>query len=111
MSKFEDAMNNFSSSDNFSEDIRDAFNTAYSEDFSSYEAKVFGMESQLADKDTAMTQQTTDYSAQISSLKSANYDLLRAVPKDAKVSGSDNSDDDLSGGNITIDDLFGTRKS
>ena len=111
MSKFEDAMNSFSDSDNLSDDIRTAFNTAYSEDFSSYEAKVSGMETQLADKDVAMTQLNTDYSAQISSLKSANYDLLRAVPKDTKVSSSDNSDDDLSGSNITIADLFGKKKS
>ena len=109
MSKFEDAMNSFNGSDDLSDSIREAFNTAYSEDFSSYEAKVSGMESQLADKDVAMNQQNTDYSAQISSLKSANYDLLRAVPKDAKVSSSDNREDDLSDGNITIADLFGKK--
>lgn len=109
MSKFQDAMNDFSNTPDLPEGLLSTLTNAYTEDFSSYEAKVSGMENELASKDDAMTQQNTDYSAQISSLKSANYDLLRAVPKDAKASSSDNREDDLSDRGITIADLFGKK--
>ena len=106
MSKFHDAMNDFSTAADLPDDFKSAISSAYDDDFSSYEAKVAQLETQLALKDDTINQIKTDSSAQISSLKSANYDLLRAVPKDAKVNVSDNSDDNLSDHEITIDDLF-----
>lgn len=106
MAKFHDAMNDFGSSVDLPDEFKSAINSAYDDDFSSYEAKVFDLENQLTEKDNVISQSKTDYDNQISSLKSANYDLLRAVPKDARVDKQDNKEDDLSDHDITIDDLF-----
>jgi hypothetical protein len=109
MGKFQDAMNNFGQTVDLPEEFKSAITSAYEDDFSSYDAKVNDLESKLANKDETINQLNTDYSAQINSLKSANYDLLRAVPKDAQTNGSDkNEDDDLSD-QITIADLFGSK--
>jgi len=68
------------------------------------------LESQLVEKDNAITQLNTDFGKQISSLKAANYDLLRAIPKDANTNKPDDSEDNLSDHAITIADLFSKKK-
>ena len=99
-------MNDFSTSVELPDEFKSAITGAYDDDFSSYEAKVSGLESQLVEKDNSLSQLKSDYDNQISSLKSANYDLLRAVPKDVKAVESDDKDDNLSDHDVTIDDLF-----
>lgn len=110
MGKFQDAMNDFGQTNELPEGFADLINTAYSDDFSSADAKVTGLETELVKRDKTITQLNTDFGAQISSLKSANYDLLRAVPKDAKAIGSD-KDTNMSDHSITIADLFGKKNS
>ena len=110
MGKFQDAMNDFGQSVDLPDDFKSAIINAYDEDFSSFDAKVSGLESQLVEKDNAITQLNTDFGKQISSLKAANYDLLRAVPRDAKATESNNSEDNLSDHAITIADLFSKKK-
>ena len=106
MGKFQDAMNDFGQSIDLPDEFKNAITTAYDEDFSSFDAKVTGLETQLTEKDSAITQLNTDYKQQISSLKAANYDLLRAVPKDAKAGKPNDGDDLPDHDNITIADLF-----
>jgi hypothetical protein len=108
MGKFHDAMNDFGQAGNLPEGFADAMSSAYDEDFSSANAKVSDLETQLTAKDGTINQLNTDFSAQVSSLKSANYDLLRAVPKDAGVDKSE-KDTNLSDHAITIADLFGKK--
>lgn len=103
-------MNDFGQTVDLPDEFKTAIVSAYDEDFSSYDAKVTGLESQLVEKDEKINQLDTGYKKQISSLKAANYDLLRAVPKDAKTSKSDDSEDNLSDQPITIASLF-TKKS
>ena len=107
MGRFHDTMDNFGNAIELPDGFKDAIFGAYDEDFSSSGAKVSDLENQLIEKDTAITQLNTDYGAQISSLKSANYDLLRAVPKDANSSSADNNDrTNEPDHDITIADLF-----
>lgn len=106
MAKFHDAMNDFGNFVDLPDEFKSVINNAYDEDFSSYEAKVSELENQLAERDNVIAQTKSDYDNQISSLKSANYDLLRAVPKDAQVNKQDDVDADLSDHDITIADLF-----
>jgi hypothetical protein len=108
MGKFHDAMNDFGQSNELPDGFAELMNTAYDEDFSSADAKVTGLETELGKRDKTITQINTDFGAQISSLKSANYDLLRAVPKDAKASVSD-KESNMSDHSITIADLFGKK--
>jgi hypothetical protein len=110
MGKFHDAMNDFGQTNELPDGFSELMNAAYDEDFSSADAKVSGLEKELITKDKTITQINTDYGAQISSLKSANYDLLRAVPKDAKASVSD-KDSNMSDHSISIADLFGKKEA
>ena len=103
-------MNDFGQTVDLPDEFRTAIVSAYDDDFSSYEAKVMGLETQLVEKDNTIKQTETAYEKQISSLKAANYDLLRAVPKDAKATKSDDSEDNLQGHDITIADLFSKKK-
>jgi hypothetical protein len=111
MGKFQDAMNDFGQSNILPEGFADAMNSAYDEDFSSANAKVLDLEGQLVTNNGAITQLKTDFGAQISSLKSANYDLLRAVPKDANAAVKDRDSANESGHGITIADLFGKKEA
>ena len=107
MSRFHETMDNFGNAIELPEGFKDAISSAYDEDFSISHAKVSDLESQLNEKDNNINQLNTDYSAQISSLKSANYDLLRAVPKDAQVvNANDNDRSNQQDHDITIADLF-----
>jgi hypothetical protein len=103
-------MNDFGQTVDLPDDFKSALINAYDEDFSSYDAKVSGLENQLVEKDNAIKQTITDYDKQISSLKAVNYDLMRAVPKDAKSSKSDDGEDNLPDHDITIADLFTKKK-
>lgn len=104
-------MNDFGQTVELPDEFKTAIVNAYDEDFSSYDAKVTGLETQLTEKEKVINQTKADYDKQISSLKAANYDLLRAVPKDANANKQDDKDDNLSGhDNITIADLFSKKK-
>lgn len=102
MGKFHDVIENAAE---LPEEVKEALTAAYEEDYSIVDAKVDDLSSKLAAKDGEITEKHNE----IKSLKSANYDLLRAVPSNAVV-GRDDNDDDSNNQEITIADLFGPKK-
>ena len=110
MGKFHDTLDEFGNTVELPDDFRSAIAAAYDEDFQGANAKVDQLTGDLTQKDSTINDLKTGYESEISSLKSANYDLLRAVPRDANVeSRGDNNDTDNHGSDadILIDDLFG----
>jgi len=102
MGKFHDILNGAAE---LPEEVKELLSTAYNEDQSIFDAKIDDLSGALVAKDDEITSKVNE----IKSLKSANYDLLRAVPSDAVV-GEDDNDDDSKSHNITIADLFGSKK-
>jgi len=104
MGKFDDALSAVAAGFELPDEVKSTLTAAYQEDLSSADAKVTGLESMLAEKDTLMDTQKSSYEERITNIKAANWDALRSGPPATTVDKS--ADSTRADRKINVHDLF-----
>ena len=83
-------------------DIARDLRNIYAEEIGIRDAKIDELTGTIAEKDGAITVAATELQAQ----KAKNFDLAMQIPGTSNSADNDNSDEEIDGGTLTIDDLF-----
>lgn len=100
MGKFDDIIGSWEPDTELPDDWRDQLRGAYTEDFEGAIAKNNELSTQLDNVSSSSA-------AEISKLKSTNYDLLMQIPSNGNSTDTTNIIDNDDDTDITVEDLFG----